>query len=891
MRFENNNGSALVMVSAVANFSQSNATFIRNSLATKGGAISLLGSSYMVIGQDTVMTFDSNSALYQGGAIYKQYLEPVSGIQYANCFVRYNNLAPLSPNLWDVKKFSFNGNVIGGGKPNAIHSTSVQPCISKGHNAPFCWRNWEYNSNQCDRDPRASEGHITTNTNEQLSYISSSNISAIPGWPMAIAELNIHDDLNNTVTDVTEVYLATVNSTPVSLSTLDNFVMVGKPNEKVLVHFESLGDRSVHIDVHVDLLACPPGFVDNGIQGARKCECWREREASNSVLKCQSGAGTGGTAVLMGNNWMGRVKEGGDYVIAPCPLHLCEVNNFVILPNNSNDLSNKICKKGRTGVLCGECKKRHCLSVNSWSYDCIPFNNNRKNLLAVSLVKYVAAVYLPYAAFLLIITAFHLKLTRGSLNGFVLFAQMITTTFDLTQHDSLPLKKSSRFFPKTYRFLYGAFNLNFVEKHIQRFCFSQDLNTLSVLLLNYLLFVIPVLVLCIAAVITKMSRRCTMKRDFETKGTDKGCNHSGYCVGFSKPLREIVILLLCTVVLLSYTKLCTTSSQILHVKKLVSMNGTVYEDSRVFIAGQMSADNGYVNYQIPAVLCGIYLSTLALLFLDYPLNLVEFLAKKIRLLRAVFPSAFIRDFTHEFQSCYRPKFKFFAAVYFIFRFVASLIFISGYSSMNRYIILEVSCIVVMLLLVVCKPYKENAHNVIDIFIFANLAIINALNYYQNSYFQLTEKKQASNFVFSIQYMLSMVPITCFSFCACMKLAVRRGSIRRQLQRLLLKVPNNQVQMLNNTLTPDAPPKSIDRGSENEKETSYTQPLSEKVRNELRAKENGLVETRPDIPVTIIGVCDKGMGEAATCQTSLSEGYYLKTEWSSERNNYGTLQDK
>ena len=870
--FESNEGSALVMVNAVANFSfSSNTTFSHNTHAKRGGAICLLGSSYLLTGQNTHMVFESNSAGYRGGAIYNQQIEPVIG---SDCFVKYDSSVPLSPNSLPAS-WCFKGNVVEK-IPNAIHSTSVLPCISSDNEgAPLCWKGWVYDSIECDDYPSASERHITTDTNSALSFQHSDiDTLAAPGWPIPIG-LSLHDDLNNTVVSK-DMYLATLNDMPLSVTTLNNVSIEGTPDEQVSLRLESLGDRSVHISLRVNFTECPPGFVQKGV----KCTC-PERRAP--VLKCNDARKT---AVLMGTNWIGKVEKGHDYFIAPCPLHLCKVNNFVILPYSSSKLSEKICKANRGGVMCGKCDKGFCLSVNSWSFKCIGYNNSTR--IAAQVSKHVSAVYLPYTAFLLIITAFHLKLTKGSLNGLILFAQMITTTFDITQHDALRLKKSARHFPKTYRFLYGAFNLNFMEKFIPDFCISSDFNIVEMLLLNYLLLIVPILAVCIAAGIVKVSRCCTTKRNSETthrESMDKKWVNV-YFVGFSKTLRENVVLLLSTVVLLSYTKLSTTTSQILHVLNLQFVNGSTFkETTRVFIAGQMSTDSDYTTYQILAVLCGIYLSTLVLVFLDYPLRLVEFLVKKIRILRAVYPSTFIGDFVSTFQSYYKPKFKCFSGIYFIFRFVASLVYFSGYSSIDRYVILEVSCVIMVLLVVVCKPYKESSHNLIDIFIFASLAVINALNFHQNSYFQLTTMKSASNFIFGIQYVLSMIPIVCFLFCCCMKLAIRSRTIRQQLQNLLLKVPNDRVKLLNTVIASDAPPHYSEL-SGNFQEAAE-QPSTGQGQGP-NVKAGAVPDPESHVPVTIVHVHDKDMGEAVTYQTSVSEGHFLKSEWSFEREDYGTL---
>ena len=668
--FNSNSGSALVMINARANFSSSYGIFTNNSASTKGGAIQLLGSSYMLIDEGTNMLFDSNSAYYQGGAIYKQYLEKSSEGFLINCFVRSGNILQ-NPDEWKAS-IIFRGNTVSGSWPNAIHTTSISPCYVNGVSGgkPLCWSGWTYDNDPCNND--TVKRHISTGF--KSGHTNSAIITATPSWPFS-AESDVTmqnyfgDDMNMDASG----YVTIANNTDqVTTSSLDMMMVRGESNEGVRLLLEAVGDSPAQIELTVRLQDCPSGFVmiDKG------CSC--PKRSVTSVTCNQSHK----TAVIMDNYWMGKI--GDDYYLTYCPTHLCQKKkgSFQFLPNSSDALSDHICADGRRGIVCGECKEGFCLSINSYSYRCIDAKGTN---LYSSIATYISTVYLPYGCILVALAIFNFKVTDGSLNGLVLFVQMITTTFDLTEHDTMPLTKSSSFFPKTYRFIYGVFNLDFIEKHIKTFCFSSQLNILSVLLLDYLLFIVPVVSVIVIAIIVKTTRSCIRKSKLSIPESDNKEHQvetrnacSAHFAGLSKSFGEAVILVISSIVVLSYTKLSTTSAQLLYVKTLSRYDKSASNLSVVSIAGQFK-DSWYIYYQVPAIVIEIYLVVFVLLLLDYPLRIVEYLVRKVHYLKVIYPAQTINRFFNEFQSCFRPKFKFFAGIYYIFRLTTSSIFITSYT--------------------------------------------------------------------------------------------------------------------------------------------------------------------------------------------------------------------
>lgn len=112
-----------------------------------------------------------------------------------------------------------------------------------------------------------------------------------------------------------------------------------------------------------------------------------------------------------------------------------------------------------------------------------------------------------------------------------------------------------------------------------------------------------------------------------------------------------------------------------------------------------------------------------------------------------------------FQGCFKDRYRFFAGLYFIYRLVALLSFLFTDSLTKFYIVLEVQLIVMLTLQATTYAYKRRWHNLIDILLFANLAIINALTMHNYKRARDPNTYTASiNIVSAVQTFLILFPL-------------------------------------------------------------------------------------------------------------------------------------
>ena len=237
---------------------------------------------------------------------------------------------------------------------------------------------------------------------------------------------------------------------------------------------------------------------------------------------------------MISGYWMGTMSKkclnSTCLVVATCPSGYCrtEKSEYLQLPPTIHDLEKFICgPQNRTGKLCGKCKHEYGPALNSDAYECV-FCNVTRTQIAVHAIYYILSVYLPLFLLVLGIIIFNVKLTSGPANAFILYSQVISSTFDLDADGRIQLnlfiEHSDRYL-LAYKFPYGIFNLEFFEQFIpsKYLCLGTSLNALDILLLDYIVAVFPLLVILAIVLFYKLEACCCKKcaRTNKTAGQKK----------------------------------------------------------------------------------------------------------------------------------------------------------------------------------------------------------------------------------------------------------------------------------------------------------------------------------------------------------------------------------
>ena len=167
--------------------------------------------------------------------------------------------------------------------------------------------------------------------------------------------------------------------------------------------YESL----LHINTHIK--PCPLGFQ----QKEDRCGCDNRLRNYSFISSCdidQQSIITKGTGWLSYDKTHLRIH---DY----CPLNFCTQNNNISIDQPDNQ-----CTDFHSGVLCGSCVENFSIALGSWR--CIRCSHTeRYNFIWLLVLMAIAGIVLFF-----FISLFKLTVSRGMLNGLLLYANVISVS-------------------------------------------------------------------------------------------------------------------------------------------------------------------------------------------------------------------------------------------------------------------------------------------------------------------------------------------------------------------------------------------------------------------------------------------------------------------------------
>ena len=483
------------------------------------------------------------------------------------------------------------------------------------------------------------------------------------------------------------------------------------------------------------------------------CEC--PPEFNNEALKCDPFSCEW---TLENGYWFGLSPEFNDtLVVALCPTDYCYANNTgsqVRIPvvNATTNSDSFICGPlHRTGVLCGECLGGYAPAINSDTFKCVScFPSDER----VNWLYYILAVYLPLFLLFLFIIVFNIRLTSGPANAFILYAQVVSTTFDLSADGQIPLNTIYSYIDRllrVYRIPYNIFNLNFISNVLPPFCLSHKLNSLDVIALNYVVATFPLMMILLVVLAYKCQGVCRIKFDC--------CGQFLHRRGWR--LANSLVHAFAAFILLSYTRFCLISALLVGLQPLWNEEGEYVGHQRLYFAGQFTSYNTtyILRYGLPAYLVfATFIAIPPILLLGFPIRWLEKLILKVKWLRDIYPFDKVNILLDTFQGCFKNNRRFFAGLYFLFRLALYVTYMLTDTWLLQYTIQQILVTLYIVLIAVLWPYKRTFINYVDIAIFTNMGILNILSLYLIEFNQITPNLPLPVGVFILQYILIFAPL-------------------------------------------------------------------------------------------------------------------------------------
>ena len=742
--FENHTNSAIYVNSCILDFdSEANATFIDNS-GFAGGAISLIGLSWMYVSDNSSFTFISNTAADRGGAISVSKEDPT-------CFIMYkgSKKGVTERNL----VFRFSGNIVGNGNTgNSIFLTSLQPCQSECRHAGIensempldCIGNFSYDN---------KKHYITTEGSDfKLNKNILLPLKVIPGKEFALPFFS-EDDLKQRIGSRYSVAVKNVAGSEIRVAEAyshilhDRLKLYGNTSDKGEVVLSPLRFHGTEISFDVEIHNCPPGF--SLLQDNLECKC--AKESYVGILRCNDDF----QAYIHRGFWIGYVGNSTaeeDLLTGYCPSGFCfndgeelrEIEHLVNAPSKK-ELDSLVCGKTRTGKLCGDCRGNHSAYFHSRAFRCDTSDN-----CSMGLLFYAISELLPLTVLFLVVIVFNISFTSGAVNAFIFFAQVI---------DSLDiLAKNFIWFPpwvfsltRIHRFVYRSFNLDYFSVNPLAFCLWKGAKLVDVIAFKYVT-VAYALILVISTIV--LMNICN-------------CYRICYCIK-PRTVKSSVIHGISAFLVMCYAQSTKASFLLLHPSRLCSKGpeGSSCKDYVVHYHGSTAYfSKDHLPYALPAIFFLVMITVFpTILLLVYPayykilalLKLNE--NRRVQKISRYIPIEKLKPFFDSFQSCYKDNFRFFSGLFFVYRLSILLISSVSKSLDMFYATIEGQLIFMLVIHALAQPYEKRWHNAVDILTFADLAIINGITYFNYIHTKETGFQHRVDMASSIQLLLIYLPM-------------------------------------------------------------------------------------------------------------------------------------
>ena len=764
--FESNQGTPVYVINGVVNCTNSSVSFVNNT-GLQGGAMGLIGSSTMVVGPHKYK-FIKNTAIHQGGAIYVSLTDSTDFITSRSCFIYYHDGDSMAISAAGKANITFMGNkAVDDTAGHAIYATSLHPCqvinngTSKHPNYTLITNISEVFSARginFDDDPShpqiATDGALLHTSRETPWMI-------IPGEKYQHG-VTVTDDLNHSVNASLRVAIRSKHrnielNSGFYTSTGNGIQLKGKPSHNASLFMYTVSARQSYIKLNITLLNCPPGFklTDKGV-----CDC--NAKAYVGLLKCDL---DNFNSHLHFGYWIGLMRtpnESQQLVTSPCPFcdyNLGAVNSphsisgFIALPKNYTNLSKTVCGESRTGTICGRCQNNYAIHFHSPAFQCKAIKSSGCKF---GWLFYILSELMPVTLVFVIVLTFNVRFTSGALNGFILFSQLLHT-LDISASGIIVLPSSIKHsisdWTQGYQVIYGFFNLDFFNSESLSFCLWENASALDMLAIKYVTIMYTLIL--IGAVIWLMNS-C-------------GGRCCGKCCRFTT-VKTSVIHGISTFLLICYAQCVKVSLYLLMPVYFYTDEDSGFKPPvKVWLNGELRyLGKQHLFYAIPALLCLFIVGLVPpALLLAYPLlnRVLTILgcenSRIIGFISQLMPTINLKPLLDSIQGCFKDNFRFFAGLYFLYRWAIPLIHMNPSIFNVYYTAVSGVLVFIISLHTICQPYIKRMYNIVDALLFANLLLITLLSSF-NYHKSAQQEGIASSSV--VQLVLIYLPLVVMGVC-------------------------------------------------------------------------------------------------------------------------------
>ena len=843
--FLHNIGSGITAVDAILNFVTMSDTMISCNKGIKGGGLSLFGKALVMLCAGSKLTFDRNHAKLMGGAIYYRLSGPRNLMSAQNCFIQYENQT-LPPEQWNTTvTFSCNRAFVDGDTVFASSLVPCiwtgghygYGLIPKKDNLKdklkkvFRWTNttFVHSSVNCNRNSSQIRTEISTEPLGSDSEIK--HIEASPGMlvdqqrysryiqnELGGASYSVfHGDLQNKDVENVQATGWFISQTGLRFD--------GQAYTNVKLRLTSPWTLSYIINSEVKFTACPPGFrlVESVVEGEQRqsCECSvGGNDYYHGISSCKLINGTR-HAQLQKSYWAGYLRKDdvSNYKLCTddevkysphcffatgrCMRRFCStaydsLSNTTSLPDTPSNTGIKqvICDDlHRTGILCGRCEQGYGYNLNNGS-ECIPCHGSSTADYVAAGIVWIIRRFLPLTIMIVVFLLFDIDILSGSMQSFIFYSQMLRYLSPLLNKTLTIETPGVKEVQDVSFMLYNIWRLDFIGsltgriiEGAPRVCAGQ-LSSLALRSLEYLPALYP---------LSLIFGIWCLKGLYERS--------PGYhCISCRRLLRKPYIMLLrlrkkwspnstiihglSAFIVFSYTSFLAISARLVTPTCLL-IEGGGKNSCRVALDGTISYGG---KEHLPYLFCAILVLSTFVAIPPLILFLVPMLPRAavhlqpersnrvIWLCDKMFSGPKWQFFLDAFQGGFKPKYSFFAGLFFLYRIVITVTYSFTITLDWQYLIQTGEVVLCLVIHTLCQPYRCKIYNTVDTLIYFNMLAVLQIGSFM--WQQSRNGDEISLPMFWLALIVMNIPQVCFVGYLVYKIAsgIRKFIIKRRLQQ-------------------------------------------------------------------------------------------------------------
>ena len=696
--FNNNQLSALSLLSSSIKLLPLTQLEFKQNIAINGAAIYVMECSSIIVNHNATLIFQRNTASNLGGAIYAENCcnSGLTGVE--SCFIRHAN-STLHPNYWGITVNFTDNNHWCSHKEfcsilNSIYVDTINlspwPESSLGNSThkTFCWIGWTfkvdaYTSVDCHKELTSGPAYVS-NTGP-------SNYTVSPGEWLSLEKYFVYDNWNNNITDQVSFVVDVVSGTGRVYMYMDNYHCDPHCN-RFQVWYPYDQD---YVNKSVLLLVHPLQFLAGVLVNVSFKLCENGSIYEEGVCQCSD-------------------------IISS---HLVCTRYSSLCSTCYDDISTCDIYTNKRIVMCNSCADSGSgVAVNFPYFVC-----TKSQWYGIILVLLELVLVL---LMMIILSVFHINITSGSMNGFILYSQLVS--LDLPGLGStawVPSTINTTYYMNTKQFasvpltVYSIWNLNFLTLVPTPFSIPNT-SAAGVILLQYIKATCPLLFILVTYVWIRWYNNGYRFVVYTTRPV-----HQLLARFWQKfKIQPSLIDTYAGLMLLSYMQFLAISIKISYT----AFYGYVHPFSKILT---------------PDSLLIIIVSSMSLLFFALPLLTVLLLYHFKIFQRCLTRCKLNRPGLHALVDAYQGCFKnsatdgserrYFAGIYLFFRFFyfSLLLLLIGCTGRIAWwaltsqilpfvLLVEVLMSLLMIgIVVILRPYKKTAHNVIDFLIFFFMTLI------------------------------------------------------------------------------------------------------------------------------------------------------------------------